>query len=103
MNETATRPGQIVRLTNRSVFKIGLVIGPSKVPGKIRVCPWQNASRSWSEPQAESTAHVERITVPTPREYTVVRRAAKQAAKQVEERGEVAWSGGAIALKKVTL
>lgn len=91
--------GQLVRLTNRNVFKIGLVIGPSKVPDKIRVCPWQNASRSWSEPQAESMDHVARIQVPTTREYTVVHRAAKN----VEERGEVTWSGGALALRKVTL
>lgn len=91
--------GMLVRLANRSVFKIGVVIGPSRATGKIRVCPWQNASRSWSEPQAERTANVARIEVSTPREYAVVR----HAAKNVEERGEVTWSGGAIALRKVTL
>ena len=92
--------GQLVRLTNRSVFKIGVVIGPSKVPGKIRVCPWQNASRSWSQPQAEDLANVHKIAVDhTPRELGVVRRAQKT----VADRGEVAWSGGAHALKKVVL
>jgi hypothetical protein len=93
--------GQLVRLSNRGVFKIGLVIGPSKAPGKIRVCPWQNASRSWSQPQAEHTTsiHTMHEVDLSPREMGVVRRAQKA----VADRGEVTWSGGALALRKVTL
>lgn len=92
--------GQIVRLANRGVFKIGVVIGPSRTPGKVRVCPWQNASRSWSQPQAEDVAHLERLifsSTRTPRELAVIRRAQKA----VAERGEIAWSGGTLAVRKI--
>lgn len=93
------RPGQLVRLADRRVFKLGVVVGPSKTPGKIRMCPWQNASRSWSKPQAEDAAHLEKIYLSaiSPRERAVVRRAQKA----VATRGEVAWQGGALATRKV--
>lgn len=91
--------GQLVRLANRGVFKLGVVLGPSKVPGKARICVWQNVSRSWSQPQAEDATWLDRIfpEMRTARERAVIRRAQKS----VAERGEVAWSGGAQSFRKV--
>jgi hypothetical protein len=91
--------GQLVRLANRSMFKLGVVIGPSKAPGKVHICVWQNASRAWSQPQAEDAKWLDRLFpgMRTAREREVIRRAQKS----VADRGEVAWSGGAQALRKV--
>ncbi len=91
--------GQIVRLTDRVVFKIGVVVGPSQTGGKLRVSPWQNGSRSWSQPQAIDAKWVERIfpDALSARERAVIRRAQKTVATH----GEVAWSGGALAMGKV--
>jgi len=93
------RPGQLIRLADRRVFKLGVVVGPSLVPGKIRVSPWQNASRSWSQPQAEDAAHLEAIHLSaiSPRERGVVRRAQREVARH----GKVAWSGGALTVSRV--
>lgn len=46
--------GTIVSLGNRSVFKLGVVLGPSRKPGKVRVRVWSYSSKSWSNPKAES-------------------------------------------------
>lgn len=42
--------GRIVVLGDRSVFKLGIILGVSRVAGKARVCSWSNAARSWSTP-----------------------------------------------------
>jgi hypothetical protein len=42
--------GRIVVLGDRNVFKLGIILGPSRVDGKARVCSWSNAARSWSNP-----------------------------------------------------
>lgn len=95
------RPGQIVRLSDRTVFKIGVVVGPSTTNGKFRVAPWQNSSRTWSRPQAIDAKWIERIfaSALSARERAVV----KRAQKVVAQRCEVAWSGGALAMSKVDL
>lgn len=43
--------GRVVVLTDRSVFKVGIVIGISKVAGKLRVRPWSNSPARWSATQ----------------------------------------------------
>jgi hypothetical protein len=42
--------GRVVVLGDRSVFKLGIILGPSRVAGKARVCSWSDAARSWSNP-----------------------------------------------------
>jgi hypothetical protein len=93
------RPGQIVRLTDRSVFKLGVVIGKSLVIGKVRIASWQNASRSWSHPQAEDFEHLEKISLEalSSRERAVVRRAQKAVAGL----SGVSWGGGAMAIRRI--
>ena len=91
--------GQIVRLAGRTVFKIGVVIGPSKAPGKARVVAWQNASRSWSRPSAEAVKSLDRIFLSTlsDRERVVVSRAQKA----VRDVGGISHSGGAEAIRRI--
>jgi hypothetical protein len=48
-------PGDIVTETTRLTEgqrKVYLVLGPSRKPGKIRVCTWSHASKDWSQPYA---------------------------------------------------
>lgn len=40
--------GRIVVLTDRAVFKIGIVLGESKIAGKVRIRPWSDAPRRWT-------------------------------------------------------
>lgn len=42
------KPGRIVHLTKCSAFKLAVVLGPSRVPGKLRVQTYSHAARGWS-------------------------------------------------------
>lgn len=44
------RGHRLVVLTACSAFKIAIVLGPSRVPGKLRVQTYSHASRGWSNP-----------------------------------------------------
>ena len=50
--------GRVHQLTNRSVFKLGLVVGPSRACGKVRVRPWSAAQRSFCGVQVEDLGNV---------------------------------------------
>lgn len=41
---------RIVVLTSCSAFKLAIVLGPSRVPGKLRVQTYSHAARGWSNP-----------------------------------------------------
>lgn len=41
---------RLVVLTSCSAFKLAIVLGPSKVAGKLRVQTYSHASRGWSNP-----------------------------------------------------
>ena len=43
---------EIARLTPPAQRKVYLVLGPSRVPGKIRICTWSHAAKDWSLPYA---------------------------------------------------
>ena len=92
------RPGQLVRLVSRDVFKLGVVLGVVQ-PGKVRVCPWQNSSRTWSSPKEEDVRLLVRVfpSALSARECGIVRRAQRE----VAARGEVSWNGGTLAVRKV--
>lgn len=42
--------GRVVVLGGRNVFKLGIILGPSRATGKARVCSWSNQAKSWSTP-----------------------------------------------------
>lgn len=42
------RPGRLVRLTKCSTFKLAIVLGPSRVAGKLRVMTYSHQARGWS-------------------------------------------------------
>lgn len=44
------RGKRLVVLTACSAFKLAIVLGPSRVPGKLRVQTYSHASRGWSNP-----------------------------------------------------
>lgn len=48
-------PGQICRDLTCKRFKIIIILGPSRRPGKLRVCSWQSSNEPsgghWSEPR----------------------------------------------------
>lgn len=67
--------GTIVSLGNRSVFKLGVVIGASRKPGKVRVRVWSYSARSWSNPKAErvdSMTDVSKLSNLTPWQRTTL-------------------------------
>ena len=54
------KAGQFVRDCTRAALKVGIVIGPSKIGGKVRVCHWRpHASTYWSSPVAVAEARLE--------------------------------------------
>ena len=46
------KAGRIVVLTRCTAFKLAIVLGPSRVPGKLRVMTYSHAARGWSRPHA---------------------------------------------------
>lgn len=81
--------GTIVSLGNRSVFKLGVVIGESRKPGKVRVRVWSYASRSWSNPTAEradSMVDAATLTDLTPWQRTTLAAARRGLPKALEVR-----------------
>lgn len=48
-------PSQIGRIVVRNdcgMFKLSVVLGPSRTAGKVRVRTWQNSTQTWSHPFA---------------------------------------------------
>lgn len=90
--------GQIMRVLRRGLFKIGIVIGPSLAPNKVRVCVWSNAARTWSKPQPiaiDRLLHIQMAKL-TRRELAVVSHALESVALRA---GEVVWKDGAAMIQ----
>jgi hypothetical protein len=45
-------PGRIVVRMDCAMFKLGIVLGPSRSAGKTRIRTWLNATRSWGAPHS---------------------------------------------------
>ncbi len=56
----APRPGDLVSLrwSHGAQRKVALVLGPSKVPGKVRIQVWQHGPKRFSKPEAEFIANI---------------------------------------------
>lgn len=52
------KPGSLCRLGDRSVFKVGYVLGPSRAHGKTRVRSYSASADAWSNAFAIDDGHV---------------------------------------------
>lgn len=57
------RPGRIVRLTRCSAFKLAIVIGPSRVAGKLRVQTYSHQARGWSNVHTALESDIANVTM----------------------------------------
>lgn len=79
------KPGDLAVLGGRSVFKVGLVLGPSRTPGKTRVQSFSSSARTWSSPLALADHLVQPLPAPearTARQRTVIRLAVLSSAAE---------------------
>lgn len=77
--------GDLVVLGDRSVFKVGVVLGSSRTPGKTRVKSFSTSARSWSNPLALRDDLVQPLPAPearTARQRTVIRAAVLSSAAE---------------------
>lgn len=56
--ERAMKPGSLCQLGDRSVFKVGYVLGSSRSPGKTRVRSYSASADAWSNAFAITDDHV---------------------------------------------
>jgi hypothetical protein len=57
------RPGRLVKLTNCSAFKIAIVLGPSRVAGKLRAMTYSHQSRGWSHAHTVPESDIANVTM----------------------------------------
>lgn len=62
---TTYKRGDLVLLGDRQVFKVGLVIGPSRVEGKLRVRSFSASAKAWSHPFTMEVAKLGQLPAPT--------------------------------------
>lgn len=83
------RPGRLVRLTKCSSFKIALVLGPSRVGGKLRVVTYSHQARTWSNPHTVLESDIANATMAGLSEHH--RRTVRHALEDSHQTGFRAW------------
>lgn len=86
--------GLLVGDRRNGAFKVIIVIGPSKKPGRFRVATWSDNARSWSGARTADPNDLCTLTSlsPTPRQRRTIQHAFDAIKTSLEIK--VPWNGG---------